>query len=334
MSILTDRSAPSIRLATVLATSFLTAACINEGETAVVTSKPQHQIGGKDELTPGGASDDIEASLTGLAQPGGPANDGRKIRSHYQREAALRFGSQSGFVSRARDILKTIESRSGELSSVYDFSRVTRPAPGGTGLFVPPVVRRAEDAFQSASNGRTISASDTYHVILKPERLSPVQPTWQDWLLFEPGAPKPLPTSMSPVDAAERRQVKDWINEGWTAGARQADRELSDRLHRLQRDFEGMLEFRRLAALGMIDEAEFASAEFGITGEPGEMRIGDRTISLEGEVDFRRDPTRWRRPAQPASKPNKAPARQDDQAKRDRACREEYLDKPCRPFAK
>ena len=334
MSILTDQPALPIRLATVLATSFLTAACANEGELAVETSKPQHQIGGKDELIPGSESDDIQASLTGLAQPGGPANDGRNIRFHNQREAALRFGSQSGFFSRARDILKTIESRSGELSAVYDFSRVARPAPGGTGVFIPPVVRRAEDAFQSASNGRTISASDTYHVILKPERLSPVQPTWRDWLLLAPDAPKPLPASMSPVDAAERRRVKDWINEGWAAGTRQADRELSDRLHRLQRDFEGMLEFRRLAALGMIDEAEFASAEFGITGEPGEMRIGDRTVSLEGKVDFKRDPSRWRQQARPESKPITASARQEHQAKRDRACREKYLDEPCRLYAK
>ena len=334
MSILTDRLALPIRLAAVLAPLYLAAACTNEGEVAAKTPNAIHQIGGGDELTPGGASVDIQASLTGFARPDGPANDRRNIRFRSQREAALRFGSQSGFVSRARDILKTIESRSGELSAVYDFGRVTRPAPGGTGLFIPPVVRRAEDAFQSAPDGRIISAADTYHVILKPERLSPVQPTWRDWLLFVPDAPKPLPASLSPVDAAERRRIKGWIDEGWTAGTRQANRELSDRLYRLRRDFEGMLEFRRLAALGMIDEAEFDSAEFGITGEPGEMRIGDRTVSLHGEVDFKRDPSSWKRLARPESKPVTASAGQDRQAKPDGACHAKYSNELCRPSTK
>ena len=252
-------------------------------------------IGGEDELRLGEPPAEL-AEILKLPEPGsGDSPDSWPVRSSNQREASVRFGSQSGFRRRSWELRNLTRKRSGELSTVFDFNRLARPAPGGAGYIVPPVVQIAGSAFLSEGNGTTVSVADAYLRILKPEWIAPVAPNWRDWLLFSPPPVAPLPVSLAPATDGERKQVKAWIEQGWSAGRKQAEHEFDERLRRLRRDYGGMLEYRRLAALRMIDGTDLADVNFGVTGEPGEMRIGSRVVRIVGIADFVRDPAEWRR---------------------------------------
>ena len=44
----------------------------------------------------------------------------------------------------------------------------------------------------------------------------------------------------------------------------------------------------------MISPPEIDSATFGVTGEPGTLRIGDRTTRIIERSDFLRNPLQWK----------------------------------------
>lgn len=209
------------------------------------------------------------------------------------REAALRYGSQNGFRRRTWEIRRKLESLSTELSAVYNFNRVASLLPTGAGYLIPPVVVRAQDAFESNPDGNIISVADEYLKITRQARISPTPPNWRDYLLFQPEKPSYEVSLMKAKSEKERQKQEEWIEEGWKAGFQQAEDEFSQRIQRLKQDFEGMLEFKRLQALGVISIPKIHLAEFGITGEPGEVRIGDRTLQIVSFSDFLRETDKW-----------------------------------------
>ncbi len=285
----------TVPIASVMATACLAAACSTGPAGQAPAIETPVVLGGRDNL--GAAATASGVARTAPTDAWQAGSDHRlPQRARAQRERALRFGSQSGFRQRTLEIRHALQRRSGELSTVYDFNRVTRPAPGGTGHLIPPVVQQAIDAFNSDEEGATVSAADLYFRVLQPAYLSSVQPTWRDWLVFEPPEAEPVPKTLAPANASERKQAEAWVEEGFRAGTRQADTEFARRLRRLRRDFEGMLEYRRLAALGMVSSPEVALANFGVTGVPGEMRIGDRSVQLVEAAGFIRNPGNWRHP--------------------------------------
>ena len=210
------------------------------------------------------------------------------------RDEALRFGSQHGFQRRAWEIRQRLQHLSGALSTVYDFNRVAQPAPKKTGYLLPPVVSSGHDAFELSSDGETVSVADEYFIITRPASFSPVPPNWRDYLLFYPDTKSLHLGLQEPKSSTERKQQELWIQEGWMAGVEQAENELSFRFRRLKYEFEGMLSFRRLEVLGMVSAPIIEEAEFGITGEHGQMRIGDRTVKIVNHSDFQRNPANWR----------------------------------------
>lgn len=301
----TETRAAAVPIACALLTVLLSAGCVPgpAGEAALEPSPVG--IGGEDELRLGEPPPQLPEILQMPEPDSGESPDSWPVRSRNQREASVRFGSQSGFRRRSWELGNLIRERSGELSAIFDFNRLVRPNPGGAGYLVPPVVQRAGNAFLSEGKGTTVSVADAYLRILKPEWIAPVAPNWRDWLLFSPPPVTPLPVSLAPATDGERQLVREWIEQGWSAGRKQAEHEFAERLRRLRRDYEGMLEFRRLAALRMIDGTDIAEADFGVTGEPGEMRIGSRVVRIVGTANFVRDPEVWRQ------LPNREPALHD-----------------------
>lgn len=206
------------------------------------------------------------------------------------RDNALQFGSQTAFRQRWQEIEDKLSTRSGELSVIYDFGRVIALSPQGVGYILPPIVAKAEDAFSIDGDGQTVAAADTYLEILRGARLAASPPTWRDYLLFlDQDENVSQPSRLEPVHSgAKRHRQNHWIEMGRKAGVAQADDELAQRFRRLRRDFEGMLEYRRLELLGMVEPPEIFAAEFGTTGDIGQMRLGDRVVKIVKEADFLR----------------------------------------------
>lgn len=228
-----------------------------------------------------------------LADTSASSGDLTHIRGNALREAAQSYGSQMGYSRRSWEILGRLEARSSDLSTVFDFNRVVSIAPVGAGVVIPPVVSRSFNAFITDAAGREASVADEYLTIVRPGRLGPVVPTWRDYLVFGATAPETPPNALLPEGRVEEDRFREWFNEGWAEGVRLADMEFQSRIDRLNRDFTGMLQYRRLVAQGMMDRMVLADADFGVTVDGAEMRIGSRSVQIVSDAQFQGNPQRW-----------------------------------------
>lgn len=252
-------------------------------------------LGGQDQLAADVTAPASLDEISALSTNSGTQHAAARARARVLRNEAMRFGSQHGFTRRSWEIRRKLETHSTELSAIYDFSRVTIPAPQRTGYLLPPVIMRARYAFEMTPERNTVSAADEIYAILRGSTFSPTPPSWRDYLLFESENAATHHNVLRPVRTQNERKQRDvWIRQGWIAGQRLADAELELRIRRLRRDFEGMLEYRRLLSHGMISPPEIDSATFGVTGEPGTLRIGDRTTRIIERSDFLRNPLQWK----------------------------------------
>ena len=178
---------------------FATAAAFAISACSAAVPEPAEQIdfvpstGARDmlatEVEPKGDPSSIEFDSRGDDQPSGMA----RIRSNALRQAARRFGSQHGFARRAWEIVQFLERRNAELSAAYDFNRVATSTPGVPGFILPPVVARAFDAYALDRSSRSASHSDERFEVLKAASLSPVVPTWREYLVIHSKEPRGLP---------------------------------------------------------------------------------------------------------------------------------------------
>lgn len=228
-----------------------------------------------------------------LYNPSDEVKEITEIRRRALLEAAQGYGSQLGYARRGWEIEKLLEERSTQMSQVFNFSRLVSEAPVKAGYIIPPVVSRSFDAFKTTEEGREASVADEYLTIVAPGKIMPVTPTWRDYLLFSPRTPETPAKSLHPRNAAEKEMFDKWFREGWVAGVELADAEIGSRLDRLRRDYEGMLQYRRLVAMGMMDRMVLQDADFGVTGGGDEMRIGSRTVRVVSDAEFETNPKRW-----------------------------------------
>ena len=229
-----------------------------------------------------------------IESPGGDALKVAALRARALRDAALGRGSRMGYARRVWEIRQDLRRRAAEFEREFAFERVVANAPAGAGVVVPPVIARALDAFRMDSGATQASVADEYLAVAAPGRLAPAAPSWRDYLLFEAPKDEETPAPPAPADAHERDLFSKWLEEGWQAGAAAAEDERRRRLARLRRDYGGMLQYRRLVALGMMDRIVVRDADFGVTGGGGEMRVGSRTVRIVSEAEFSADPSRWR----------------------------------------
>ena len=283
-----------LMLASVAGVTLVSACSTTPGPDAPPAAPEPPAIGQADDLrlgeAPVASPDEVEIAMF---DPDDDRGEITEIRRRALMEAAQGYGSQMGYARRGWEIESTLEKRSMQLSQVFDFSRVVSTAPVKAGYILPPIVSRSFDAFRGDAEGREASVADEYLTIVSPGEIRPVQPTWRDYLLFASASPETPADSLHPRNATEKALFEEEFREGWKAGVDLADAELSSRLDRLRRDYEGMLQYRRLVSMGMMDRMVLQDADFGVTGGGDEMRIGSRTVRIVSDAEFETDPRRW-----------------------------------------
>jgi defect-in-organelle-trafficking protein DotC len=230
----------------------------------------------------------------GIYNPDDETEELSQIRSEALKEAAQSYGSQMGYARRSWEIQGRLEARSSELSQVFDFNRVVSEAPVKAGVIIPPVVSRSFDAFTTNADGTEASVADEYLTIVRAGKIAAHAPTWRDYLLFVAPSTEEPARSLMPSGQNELKLFKGWFEEGFEAGVELADAEFEQRLDRLKQDYQGMLQYRRLVSQGMMDRMVLADADFGVTEDGNQMRIGSSTVRIVSDAEFQSDPTRWK----------------------------------------
>ncbi len=215
------------------------------------------------------------------------------IRARSMREAALAWGAAHGQARRSWEIARSYLERKGKLDAVWNFRRVSLPAPMAAGWVLPPVIQRAGAAWSGGE--RKAEAATQYYQILRPGRLSGRLPGWRDYLPLPTEEPDRPAEALLPKEG-ETEQWREWAAEGWLAGIELAETEYREALARLERDYSGMLEYRRLLAMGMLRdmvvEAEHWPA--AISEDGNALRVGGRRVTILSDAGFVADTGAWK----------------------------------------
>ncbi len=214
------------------------------------------------------------------------------FRARRMRDAALAWGAQHGQARRSWELAHGYSHRERELNTVWDFSRVAIPAPMSTGWVLPPVVLRAGAAWEG--DDRSAEAATEYYEMLRPARIAPRIPSWRDYLPLPTAGPPDPSRAHLPKDG-EETQWREWAAQGWTAGIRLAEVEYQESLARLERDYTGMLEYRRLIALGMVSDMVVAAEHWpaSVDADGDVLRIGGRRLTITRDAEFVTNPDDW-----------------------------------------
>lgn len=202
-----------------------------------------------------------------------------RLRLPAMEEAAVAYGAQAGLAFTTRAINKTLVNRAGELAKSYDFQRVMIQGPDNV-MVVPPVISEAQDAWEVSDAGQTLRVADKVYEIVENEQFSAVAPLWQSYLIIDFKEAETPPSMLLPKDDAEQAQWKKWVAEGWMKGEEQAEATFQANLDRLNRDFTGMVRYKRLAEEKLVNVPRISAANLGTTGTGQDMRQGDRAVKI------------------------------------------------------
>lgn len=218
-----------------------------------------------------------------------PANI-NDIRIDGIKEVAMTLGAQGALANRSQTINKMLERGHGDLDQVYNFQSLLLAHN-----VLPPVLAEGTRTLSQNDNSTVRLADKTYRIV-EPAKFITVPPNWREYLLLTYEKPDLPDYSLLPRgdSQAEKNAWRDGINEGWQQGSYQANQIFSANLSRLQRDYNGMLLYRRLVNYQMITSPVIAETKLGITGGGDELTINDRFKRITMGSGLVSDANQWR----------------------------------------
>jgi len=167
------------------------------------------------------------------------------------------------------------------LTKIFDFTRLLVAAPSGL-LIEPPIVSDAQRAVLVNNGGQEAAVADRVLRINRAARIVTAARNWRLYLERDWGRVDPPPALLLPRTDDERKQWREWVQEGWTAGVTQAEETFEADLDLMTNDYIGMVRYRELLSEGMISPPYAMHEDRGVTGGGSEMRVGDRGVSITG----------------------------------------------------
>lgn len=210
------------------------------------------------------------------------------LRTDALRDTAIAIGAQGGLAWRAERIDCVLKCQTKMLDRIYNFRALLL-----RDNILPPVLGEGRDALNIA-NCETIRAADIMYRIITPPCFVSNPPNWRDylWMMYE--KPENPHASLLPKNRCEASIWNCYVRQGWQKGIGQADLIFDANLERLNRDYHGMLLYRKLLAQHMITAPFVAKADLGITGDEHEMRVNDRVLRITSTSRLNTNSTEWR----------------------------------------
>ena len=244
---------------------------------------------GGDEAPP-----DLEALLE-AGPPDEAATDGGglsgEMRGSAMRAAALAFGSRAGLARRGWEIAAMLERHAPRLSAVYRFRNLMLRKDGFT--VMPPVLAQTDRAFRLGRSGRKAAHATRILRIVEPERIVSAVPHWRDYLVREWPEVEPPGALLFPRSGAEAAHWRRWLREGWEHGTILADDIFAADLDRLNRVFEGLVQWRRANLAGMVSVPSLETERIAASGHGRLVRIGETLARLGPPARFELRPGAW-----------------------------------------
>ena len=215
-----------------------------------------------------------------------------EMRSSAMRSAALAFGARAGLARRGWEIAAMLERHGRELSAIYRFRELMLRKDGFT--VMPPVLAGTDRAFRLERSGRQASGARRILRIVEPEKIVSAVPHWRDYLVRDWADAQTPAAILFPRDDAEAALWRQWLREGWEHGTELADDIFAADLDRLNRVFEGLVQWRRANLAGMVSAPSLETERIAVSGHGRLVRIDDTRAALGEPARFELRPGEWK----------------------------------------
>lgn len=250
-------------------------------------------------------ADSIKADGAGTAKSEIPP-----IRAEGLREAAASLGARAGLASKMHEYHEAVVKREGYFDKIFNFKALmldvdrdsspgspayfNRPGAQVEAYLVPPVLTEGGPADAYEASGDELRINERMYRIEADAYLSPVPPTWRNYLRTGELMTVEMPhSSLLPKTDAEKRYWNEWVENGWKEGVSQAERIFDAAFARLERDFHGMARWRKAYDQGLAERPKVARSFLGVTGGGREMRINDQIRRITDHSSLNPDVSKW-----------------------------------------
>ncbi len=237
----------------------------------------------------------LEALLKAEPPDGAGIDDGGlsgEMRGSAMRLSALTFGSRAGLARRGWEIAAMLERHAHKLSAVYRFRDLMLEKDGFT--VMPPVLAETDRVFRLGRDGARAASARRVVRIVEPERIVSAVPHWREFLVREwSGAELPAAV-LFPRSSAEAARWRRWLREGWEHGTALVDDIFAADLDRLNRVFEGLVQWRRAYLAGMVSSPSLETERIAASGHGQLVRIGETLARLGPPARFELRPRQWK----------------------------------------
>lgn len=223
-------------------------------------------------------------------------NSTQNLRLKEVKNTALALGAQNGYVDHLNELKNKILKREKEMENTFDFNTLMKLAGNKVDemYFLPPVVSIVKNLKTISDSATRIKISGKMYSVDKPGRLVTEAPNWRQYLLFDRPVKISKPVNnLLPRDSEEKDLWNNWIKEGWLAGYKQADREMTYRIRRLGEDFKGMVIYMQLVSTGLINKPMIVKSSQNVVGGGKEMRINEKVIQLAMPAELNSNANLW-----------------------------------------
>nr|WP_280634600.1 type IV secretory system conjugative DNA transfer family protein [Sulfitobacter sp. R18_1] len=215
-----------------------------------------------------------------------------RLRRPAMRDTALAYGARGGLSYTSREINLMLRERASKLDRIYDFTGLIIRGPDNV-VVLPPVISEAKKSYEVHDAGKTLRIADDIYEIISQAKFTPNAPLWHSYLLRDYSAPNEPPMEILPRTPNERKLWEKYVRQGWETGVKQANDIFQMDLNRLDRDYDGMVRYKRLLAEGKVSAPMLAKAPLGVTGDGSSMRVNDRAVRITRDPQLQTDPSLW-----------------------------------------
>jgi defect-in-organelle-trafficking protein DotC len=211
-----------------------------------------------------------------------------QLRYKALEEIGMTLGAQGGLASASQGIDTSLDRDHRQLEALFNFNGMIL----SHGV-MPPVLVQSDTSLNLADPD-TIRIADKSYKIIKQARFVTAPPNWRDYLWQTYEKPDMPHKVLLPTNAEERRIWRRAIKVGWEKGTQQAYNIFQQNLALLKRDYAGMILYRKLLQMKMINAPYVSRTELGVTGNSENMRINDQVLRITELPQLQIQPKNWK----------------------------------------
>lgn len=211
-----------------------------------------------------------------------------QIRLTALKETALSLGAQSALAWRANQLNNMLTQDTRALDFAYNFSGLLLGHD-----VLPPVLVEANNALNLADPD-TIRIAEKIYKIQVQAHFVTVPPTWRDYLWMNFSQPSIPDSTLLPKNSQEKLVWQHYVTIGWQNGLNQATNIFDANMAKLNRDYKGMILYRKLYEENMVSAPYVATTNLGITGDTQQMSIGDKVLRITALPELNLQGQTWR----------------------------------------